>query len=358
MELRASDLRRILSVLDDLGRVSDLNGFAARGVAGLHRLVPSRAISFHEIDHRNFGVHPKGEEVRFYREQPYVDWGSDYWERANECRDPYPLCVNHDGRPIVGRLSDAISRRELTGLHFYREMMRPVGREHELKLALPSPNGTCRAFFLTRETCDYSDRELDAMIAIQPHLVHAFDHVHTRELLDRTVRDDQRVGSSGRIAAVSLGPDDRIGATLGPALELLAAYVGLNGGRLPDPLDTWVGEQRRRARSPEIGEPPRSYVVSRGPDRLIARFLADGGTGQIVLEERRSESSGAAPSGLSAREIEVLLFVRDGLTNKEVARRLSIKAGTVRKHLENAYAKLGVGTRTAAVAKAFARPTQ
>jgi DNA-binding CsgD family transcriptional regulator len=335
MELRASDLRRILSVLDDLGRVSDLNGFAARGVAGLHRLVPSRAISFHEIDHRNFGVHPKGEEVRFYREQPY-----------------------HDGRPIVGRLSDAISRRELTGLHFYREMMRPVGREHELKLALPSPNGTCRAFFLTRETCDYSDRELDAMIAIQPHLVHAFDHVHTRELVDRTVRDDQRVGSSGRIAAVSLGPDDRIGATLGPALELLAAYVGLNGGRLPDPLDTWVGEQRRRARSPEIGEPPRSYVVSRGPDRLIARFLADGGTGQIVLEERRSESSGAAPSGLSAREIEVLLFVRDGLTNKEVARRLSIKAGTVRKHLENAYAKLGVGTRTAAVAKAFARPTQ
>jgi hypothetical protein len=59
MELRASDLRRILSVLDDLGRVSDLNGFAARGVAGLHRLVPSRAISFHEIDHRNFGVHPR-----------------------------------------------------------------------------------------------------------------------------------------------------------------------------------------------------------------------------------------------------------------------------------------------------------
>jgi RNA polymerase sigma factor (sigma-70 family) len=57
---------------------------------------------------------------------------------------------------------------------------------------------------------------------------------------------------------------------------------------------------------------------------------------------------------LTAREREVLLLVADGLTNAEVAERLWISPGTVRRHLENVYAKLGVRTRTAAV-RAFGR---
>jgi DNA-binding CsgD family transcriptional regulator len=44
------------------------------------------------------------------------------------------------------------------------------------------------------------------------------------------------------------------------------------------------------------------------------------------------------------------MWVARGYTNDEVARALWISPGTVRKHLENAYAKLGVSTRTAAVA--------
>jgi DNA-binding CsgD family transcriptional regulator len=53
---------------------------------------------------------------------------------------------------------------------------------------------------------------------------------------------------------------------------------------------------------------------------------------------------------LTPREREVLTLVRDGLTNRAVARRLDVSANTVRKHLENAFARLGVHSRTAAVA--------
>ena len=42
---------------------------------------------------------------------------------------------------------------------------------------------------------------------------------------------------------------------------------------------------------------------------------------------------------------------RDGLSNSEIARRLWIELPTVRKHLEHIYQKLGVSSRTAAVAK-------
>jgi DNA-binding CsgD family transcriptional regulator len=54
---------------------------------------------------------------------------------------------------------------------------------------------------------------------------------------------------------------------------------------------------------------------------------------------------------LTPREREVLAWVSRGKTNAEIARLLWLAPGTVRKHLENVYAKLGVSTRTAAVAR-------
>jgi DNA-binding CsgD family transcriptional regulator len=56
---------------------------------------------------------------------------------------------------------------------------------------------------------------------------------------------------------------------------------------------------------------------------------------------------------LSPRETQVLEHVADGRTNAEIAWILEISPETVRKHLENTYAKLAVHTRTGAVAVAF-----
>jgi DNA-binding CsgD family transcriptional regulator len=53
---------------------------------------------------------------------------------------------------------------------------------------------------------------------------------------------------------------------------------------------------------------------------------------------------------LSAREREILGLVASGMTNREIAAVLFIAPGTVRKHLDNVYAKLGVRSRAQAVA--------
>ena len=67
--------------------------------------------------------------------------------------------------------------------------------------------------------------------------------------------------------------------------------------------------------------------------------------------------SRSSPAGLTEREVEVLRLLREGLTNREIADRLVIATTTVRTHLENVFEKLGVHTRTAAVARAFGRNT-
>jgi DNA-binding NarL/FixJ family response regulator len=71
-----------------------------------------------------------------------------------------------------------------------------------------------------------------------------------------------------------------------------------------------------------------------------------------VLERLRQSlpASTASPDlgQLSARENEVLGFVRKGLANKEIAARLRISGGTVRAHLRSIFRKLDVSSRTAA----------
>jgi len=67
---------------------------------------------------------------------------------------------------------------------------------------------------------------------------------------------------------------------------------------------------------------------------------------------RRPAASGPATE-LTSREREVIAHVADGRTNSEIGRLLGISSHTVRKHLENAYEKLGTHTRTGAVAAVF-----
>ena len=56
------------------------------------------------------------------------------------------------------------------------------------------------------------------------------------------------------------------------------------------------------------------------------------------------------PGGLTSREVEVLVSVATGSSNRDAAAALFISEATVRRHLANIYRKLGVGSRTAAAA--------
>jgi DNA-binding NarL/FixJ family response regulator len=56
---------------------------------------------------------------------------------------------------------------------------------------------------------------------------------------------------------------------------------------------------------------------------------------------------------LTPRHWELLHLVAAGHTNAQIARRLGVSEGTVRKHLENIYVRLHVSSRTAAVTRAF-----
>jgi DNA-binding CsgD family transcriptional regulator len=56
---------------------------------------------------------------------------------------------------------------------------------------------------------------------------------------------------------------------------------------------------------------------------------------------------------MTAREVEILGLLAEGLGNREMARRLLVSEATVKSHLTHVYAKLGVDSRAGAVARAI-----
>ena len=73
---------------------------------------------------------------------------------------------------------------------------------------------------------------------------------------------------------------------------------------------------------------------------------------QSVNDRHAPEIAAVDAPPLSARERQILDLLADGRSNKEMARTLSLSENTVKTHLGNLYAKLGVGRRTEALAVA------
>jgi DNA-binding NarL/FixJ family response regulator len=71
----------------------------------------------------------------------------------------------------------------------------------------------------------------------------------------------------------------------------------------------------------------------------------------LLLEEQTTSLLNSLDLlGLSQRETEVLSCVVQGKENKMIAIKLGVGESTVRKHLERIYGKLGVSSRTEAIA--------
>jgi DNA-binding NarL/FixJ family response regulator len=77
-------------------------------------------------------------------------------------------------------------------------------------------------------------------------------------------------------------------------------------------------------------------------------FLAGPRGSAPAAASQPGQRSGQRPADLTARELEILQLVAEGLSNSEMARRLWVTEQTVKFHLSNIYRKLDVSNRTQA----------
>ena len=156
--------------------------------------------------------------------------------------------------------------------------------------------------------------------------------------LDRVAR---ALSSGAEPSLLVVGHAGRIGFIQSAGRRLLGSYFGDRmPGRLPKLIEDWATDAAA----------PDELVVDGVEGQLVVSALSrdSGGPTVALLHERPWELPRSGR--LTERELEVLALVDEGKTNAEIAHILWVAPSTVRKHLENAYAKLGVNSRTEATA--------
>jgi LuxR family maltose regulon positive regulatory protein len=147
---------------------------------------------------------------------------------------------------------------------------------------------------------------------------------------------------------------------------LLTVY--LLGALLAQRSGNEVTARARLVQALEIAVPGDYYRAFLEEDRGLLellsaqRHLAPGFVDQLLDFAGLGESQGEITTRVAAiqplvepltsRELEVLRLIATGLSNREIAQRLVIATGTVKRHIHNLYGKLGVSSRTQATARA------
>jgi len=119
-----------------------------------------------------------------------------------------------------------------------------------------------------------------------------------------------------------------------PEYLLEALRAGAAGYVLKDATHAEVLKTVRRVLEGEV------LLTPEIASRLLVR---------LVREKRPSPEQSVH---LTSRERDVLRYVAQGWTNREIARQLNLSAGTVKVHVERILAKLGVAHRTQAAVRA------
>lgn len=133
-------------------------------------------------------------------------------------------------------------------------------------------------------------------------------------------------------------------------------------GRWREAADAWreLGCAYEHARALAGGDAPAQRSALAALERLgatpaaerLRRELRESGVRGVPRGQRASTQ--ANPHALTAREVEVLRLLCDGLRNAQIAERMSRSVRTIDHHVASIFAKLGVGTRTEAMAAAMA----
>ena len=186
--------------------------------------------------------------------------------------------------------------------------------------------------------------ELLARVGV--HIANARITQSAREALDATGRSVIAVAGDGHVVWSTPRAAALLGRTGGGAQE--GDIV------LDTALRTWMATCTER---PLSAVPPRRFDVAVGATVELS-YLGRRGLGELLF--RVSDGTAAPPTQLlqtrlhlTAREAEVLNWLAQGKSNRDIGAILSLSPRTVNKHLEQIYVKLQVENRTAAAVLAI-----
>jgi DNA-binding CsgD family transcriptional regulator len=345
MAVSDRDLRALLGLIETVNAARDPQAFRASVLPAIRGLVPCAHAAYNEIDHRGGGA--------FAMIDPEAHFDVDAEATLAEFAEQNPLITHYvktrDGRAL--QIADFLTEDEWRSTDFYRLLLEPNGVLHQMAITLPS-QPTLTIGIALNDARKFAPRDRDLLDLARPHLVGAYRNAQLHAIAAAQLRALER-GLDGAGAGVAvLGK----GGVVHAAGELATKLLHL-GPRLRDPVAGWVEE--RRAAPQKANGAPLVLPGDEGDGNIVIRFMRGSSRREpdLLLVEQRADPLSAdalRALGLTARQAGILRLVALGRPSGVIAADLGISQGTVRKHLENIYRRLGVTTRGGAAAAAWA----
>ena len=327
-------------MLDLVGEVHDAAGMdelRASLLPALREMVRAEYASYNEVG-------PDGSMLAI-ADPLLPDWAHAAWDRHS---GDNPLLARHvrtrDSRPY--QWADMAKASEFRRTALFRELYKPLGIDHQIAFALPSPAELTIAVALSRAGKPYSESEREMLDLARPHLIQAYRNAQIKDQLTGLFHDLRRgVDAAGQGVAV-LAADGIVSFASAKAAALLAR--------------SGMGDLREGERPPRgLIASERSTMVSlNGGDALLVRRVKGVEKGATVLLFEPAKQALSADVlrglGLTPREAEVLAWLARGSETPDVAAELGVSERTIQKHAQAIHAKLGVRSRSQAVATAWA----
>lgn len=350
--LSESDLGRALEVIRRVAATSSRDEFCRTVLAGTLELIPSLAASVTDVD-------PSRDRVFYWVEPADFVGPPDGERRLAELAGEHPLIRNHavTGDGSARRLSDFWTDAQFRSSPLFHDVYAPMGVHYQMSICLPAPRPVVLGVVVNRADRDFSDHDRDLLDLLRPHFAQGWLNARDRERLAAMLGAATTVLEEAHRGAVVL--HDRPEELTPGALVTLYRHFGRPSARsaLPARVERWL-EAAQRAPALGRGELAglRPLVSQLADRRAVLNYLP--GTSRqppvLLIEERDDHPvrDDFVRLGLTDREAEITRLVVSGLTNSAIAAELHISTGTVKKHLDNIYVKIGVHRRAALAALA------
>lgn len=313
----------------------------------LREFVPADVAAYNEMDADPHGT--------WWTNDPHLQITPEQVARFTELADENPVLAytrrTRDGRPR--RISDFLSRSEYHALPLYREFYGQIDAEYQVALCLPSRPPVVIGLALTRSQSDFSDHEVRLLGQARPHLIQAYRNAELAAAREATIAALEAGLEQVGTAVIVVDRHGRVDMATPTGRRLLAGGLGGPDKRISARLSEQLAA-RREARTP-ASEP---LLVEHGEQLLSLRVLRgpEGGSEMLVIEPETSGLSVPALEslGLTRRQAEALRWIALGRSGRDAAQLMAVSPRTVEKHLQSAYAKLGVENSSAAAATVWA----
>jgi DNA-binding CsgD family transcriptional regulator len=298
---------------------------------------------------------------------------NQYFHKYYHQFDPLHLMEGPPNRALVRPKPQRISYDFMLSTEYYNDFLKPQKIHYKLVVPLKSVEGALGKIVLTRPAGAIPFSETDSQMArtISPYLAQALSLNDLRQKISLNANILNLVEKDLSSGVMLMDKSMRLVYINPQAAELCRKFSGSarNSNDRPVPrhlLETISKMTMEIEHGPAGAEiiPKQNIIIGHSGVKLsvYAKFLRNGPVPgcddcyMIYLSELKNglsleEDDIRRMFRLTPRELDVMRQVFNGLKNLEIAEKLFVSEITVKKHIQNIYAKVGVKNRTSLMNK-------